>query len=94
MGLEVLQKSDDPLKLFEGVFQIALGLEKTFVGVLQSSDIDAEAEKVDDALPVIEDFTLTVSHDGEQFHADVEEGQDVGMGPSADRVPVVVHVGW
>ena len=44
-------------------------------------DIDAEAEKVDDALQVIEDFTLTVSHDGEQFHADVEEGQDVGMGP-------------
>ena len=32
MGLEVLQKSDDPLELFEGVFQIALGLEKTFVG--------------------------------------------------------------
>ena len=39
MGLEVLQKSDDPLELFEGVFQIALGLEKTFVGIVQSSDI-------------------------------------------------------
>ena len=39
MGLEVLQKSDDPPELFEGVFQIALGLEKTFVGIVQSSDI-------------------------------------------------------
>ena len=57
-------------------------------------DIDAEAVKVDDALQVIEDVTLTVSHDGEQFHDNAEEGQDVGMGPSAERVPVVVHVGW
>ena len=40
-------------------------------------DIDAEAVKVDDALQVIEDFMLMVSHNGEQFHADVEEDQDV-----------------
>ena len=40
MGLEVLQKSDDPLELFEGVFQMALGLQKTFAGVVQSSDIE------------------------------------------------------
>ena len=40
-----------------------------------------------------EDITLTVLHDDKQFQSEVEDSLDVSMGPFAERVPVIIHVG-
>ena len=46
VGLEVPQKSEDMQELSQGIFQVGLGLEKTVVGVIESVDVDVEAEKI------------------------------------------------
>ena len=44
--MEVPQKSEDMQELSQGIFQVGLGLEKTVVGVIESVDVDVEAEKI------------------------------------------------